>query len=159
VAPVSRFEIVLGRTLGSATVALIQGSIVFLVCLAAGFRPAHPPLLPLALLFMVLIAIMSTAIGTTVGSVLQDMQGFPLIMNFIVLPLFFFSSALFPVPDLPGAVRLAVQLNPLSYGVDGLRGALSGGFEFGAATDFAVLGGLAAILLAIGAYLFSKIEV
>jgi ABC-2 type transport system permease protein len=160
VAPVSRFEIVLGRTLGSATVALIQGSIVFLVCLAAGFRPAHPLLLPLALLFMVLIAIMCTAIGTAVGSVLEDMQGFQLIMNFIVLPLFFFSSALFPVPDLPGAVRLLVQLNPLSYGVDGLRGALSdSGFVFGVATDFAVLGSLAAILLAIGAYLFSKIEV
>ena len=76
-----------------------------------------------------------------------------------MLPLFFFSSALFPVPDLPGAVRLVVQLNPLSYGVDGLRGALTSGFVFGVATDFAVLGGLAAILLAIGAYLFSKIEV
>jgi len=155
VAPVSRLEIVLGRTLGSATVALIQGSIVFLVCLAIGFRPANQLLLPLAVLFMALIAIMCTAIGTAVGSVLQDMQGFPLIMNFIVLPLFFFSSALFPVPDLPGAVRL----NPLSYGVDGLRGALNGGFAFGVATDFAVLGGLAVILLAIGAYLFSKIEV
>jgi ABC-2 type transport system permease protein len=155
VAPVPRFEIVLGRTLGSATVALIQGSIVFLVCLAAGFRPAHPLLLPLALLFMALIAIMCTAIGTAVGSVLEDMQGFQLIMNFIVLPLFFFSSALFPVPDLPGAVRLAVRLNPLSYG---LRDALNGGFAFGAATDFAVLGLLAAILLATGAWLFSKIE-
>ena len=159
VAPVSRLKIVLGRTLGSATVALIQGSIVFLVCLAAGFRPAHPLLLPLALLFMALIAIMCTAIGTAVGSVLQDMQGFPLIMNFIVLPLFFFSTALFPVPDLPGAVRLVVRLNPLSYGVDGLRGALSGSFAFGAATDFAVLCSLAAILLVIGAHLFSKIEV
>jgi ABC-2 type transport system permease protein len=159
VAPVSRLEIVLGRTLGSATVALIQGSIVFLVCLAAGFRPTHPLLLPVALLFMALIAIMCTAIGTAVGSVLEDMQGFQLIMNFIVLPLFFFSSALFPVPDLPGAMRLAVRLNPLSYGVDGLRGAFSGGFVFGVATDFMVLGGLAAMLLAIGAYLFSKIEV
>src|SRR6202043_738898 len=97
VAPVSRLEIVLGRTLGSATVALIQGSIVFLVCLAAGFRPAQPVLLPLALLFMALIAIMCTAIGTAVGSGLQDMQGFQLIINFIVLPLFLFSSALFPV--------------------------------------------------------------
>jgi hypothetical protein len=74
-------------------------------------------LLPLALLFMALIAIMCTAIGTAVGS-----------------------SALFPVPDLPGAVWLAVRLNPLSYGVDGLRGALTGGFAFGVATDFAVLG-------------------
>jgi ABC-2 type transport system permease protein len=153
VAPVSRFEIVLGRTLGSATVALIQGSIVFLVCLAAGFRPAHPLLLPVAL-----IAIMCTAIGTAVGSVLEDMQGFQLIINFMVLPLLFFSSALFPVPDLPGAMQVAVRLNPLSYGVDGLRSALNGGFAFGATTDFAVLGGLAAILLAIGAYLFSKIE-
>jgi ABC-2 type transport system permease protein len=102
VAPVPRLQIVLGRTLGGATVALIQGSIVFLFCLAAGFRPQHPLLLPLALLYMAPIAIMCTAIGTAVGSVLQDMQGFQLIINFIVLPLFFFSSALFPVPDLPG---------------------------------------------------------
>ena len=121
VAPVSRFEIVLGRTLGSATVALIHGSIVFLVCLAAGFRPVHPLLLPLAFSFMVLIAIMCTAIGTAVGSVLQDMQGFQLIINFIVLPLFFFSSALFPVPDLPGAMRVVVRLNPLSV-ISGLQG-------------------------------------
>ena len=63
------------------------------------------------------------------------------------------------MPDLPGAMRLAVRLNPLSYGVDGMRGALGGGFVFGIATDFAVLVCLAAILLAIGAYLFSKIEV
>jgi ABC-2 type transport system permease protein len=158
VAPVPRLEIVLGRTLGAATVALIQGSIVFLVCLAAGFRAAHPLLLPVAFLFMALIAIMCTAIGTVVGSVLEDMQGFQLIMNFIVLPLFFFSSALFPVSDLPGAMRFAVRLNPLSYGADGLPGALNGGFAFGIATDFAVLTGLA-ILLAVGAHLFSKIEV
>src|SRR5262249_54507711 len=146
------------RTLGSATVALIQGTIVFLVCLAAGFRPTHPPLLPLALLFMAVIAIMCTAIGTAVGAVLQDMQGFPLIMNFIVLPLFFFSSALFPVPDSQGVVWLAVRLNPLSYGVDGLRGALSGGFEFGVITDLVILVVIAAILLVIDAYLFSNIE-
>jgi len=112
-----------------------------------------------AALSLAMIAIMCTAIGTAVGSVLEDMQGFPLIMNFIVLPLFFFSSALFPVPDLPGAMRLAVRLNPLSYGVDGLRGALNGGFMFGVAADFTVLGLLAAILLVLGAYLFSKIEV
>jgi ABC-2 type transport system permease protein len=159
VAPVLRLQIVLGRTLGGATVALIQGSIVFLVCLAVGFRPAHPLLLPLALLFMALIAIMCAAIGTVLGSVLEDMQGFQLIMTFIVLPLFFFSSALFPVTDLPRAMQLAVRLNPLSYGVDGLRGALTGGFVFGGATNLAVLGALAAVLLALGAYLFSKIEV
>lgn len=160
VAPASRFTIVFGRTLGSATVALIQGSIVFLVCLAAGFRPEEPLLLmPLALAFRALIAVLCTAVGTAIGSVLRDMQGFQLITNFLVLPLFFFSGALFPVAGRPGPVWLAVRLNPLSYGVDGLRGAFGGGFVFGAITDLAVLGGLSAILLAVAAYPFSKIEV
>jgi ABC-2 type transport system permease protein len=109
VAPVSRLNIVLGRTLGSATVALIQGAIVFVVCLIAGFRVVHPLLLPVAVVFMVLIAVFCTAIGTVVGSVLQDMQGFPLIMNFIVLPLFFFSSALFPLDGLPKPLQIGVQ--------------------------------------------------
>ena len=108
---------------------------------------------------MALIAIMCTVIGTAVGSVLQEMPRFQLIINFMVLPLFFFSSAPLPVPDLPGAMRFAVRLNPLSYGVDGLRGALNGGFASGAPTDFLVLGELAAILLALAAWLFSKIEV
>ena len=159
VAPAPRLEIVLGRTLGGATIALIQGSIVFLVCLVAGFRPADPLLLPLALLFMALIAIMCAALGAVIGTVLQDMQGFQLIISFITMPLFFFSSALFPVTDMPQALWIAVRLNPLTYGVDGLRGALNGAFVFGVATDFEVLGGLTVILLVLGASLFAKIEV
>jgi ABC-2 type transport system permease protein len=158
VAPVPRLTIVLGRTLGGATVALLQGAIVFVICLVAGFRVVHPLLLPLALLFMVLIALFCTAIGTVVGSILQDMQGFQLIVNFIVLPLFFFSSALFPLGGLPTAVRVAVGINPLSYGVDGLRGALTRGFAFGFVTDLVVLAALSAILLAVAAWLFSRIE-
>jgi ABC-2 type transport system permease protein len=114
--------------------------------------------LPVALGFMVLIAVFCTAIGTVVGSILQDMQGFPLIMNFIVLPLFFFSSALFPLEGLPKPLQIGVRVNPLSYGVDGLRGALSRDFAFGVVTDAIVLGALAAVLLAIAAYLFSRIE-
>jgi ABC-2 type transport system permease protein len=158
VAPVSRLEIVLGRTLGAATVALIQGVVVFVICLIAGFRVAAIALLPLAFLFMFLIAIVFTAIGTAIGSILRDMQGFPLIMNFIVLPLFFFSNALFPLRGLPAALRIAVRFNPLTYGIDGVRGTLSHASQFGVMTDLAVLGGLAAVLLALGSYLFSRIE-
>src|SRR5215472_6311531 len=120
VAPVPRFEIVLGRTLGSATVALIQGSIVFLVCVAAGFRPAQPLLLPVALLFMALIAIMCTAIGTAVGSVLEDMQGFPADHELHRAAAFlFFERAVPGSGPARSDAGLAVRLNPLSYGVDG----------------------------------------
>jgi len=158
VAPVSRLEIVFGRTLGGAIVAMAQGAVVFVICLIFGFRLESLILLPVAIVFMFLIALLFTSIGTAVGSVLQDMQGFPLIMNFLVMPLFFFSSALFPLNGLPKVLQVAVGLNPLTYGVDGLRGALSNTFAFSMATDFIVLSILTAILLAIGSYFFSKIQ-
>jgi ABC-2 type transport system permease protein len=96
VAPVSRATIMVGRTLGGATVSLIQGLVVAAICLIAGFRPALSAL-PAALLFMVLIAIMFTALGTAIASVLSDFQGFQLVMNFLVMPIFFLSGALFPL--------------------------------------------------------------
>ena len=160
VAPVSRLGIVFGRVLGGATVAMIQGTIVLIVCLFAGFRFDRTVFLPVALLFMFLIALLFTAIGTSIGSILQDMQGFPLVMNFLVMPLFFFSNALFPMQGLPKALQVVVRFNPVTYGVDGLRGSLtsSHGYVFGVGQDLVVLGLLTAILLAIGSYLFSRIE-
>jgi ABC-2 type transport system permease protein len=158
VAPVSRLQIVLGRVLGGAIVAMMQGSVVFLVCLAFGFRIGSWLLLPLAVVFMFLISLLFTSIGTAIGSVLQDMQGFPLVMNFLVMPLFFFSDALFPMSGLPKVLMLVLRLNPLTYGVDGLRGALGHAFAFNVITDFAVLLVASSILLSIGSYLFSNIQ-
>ena len=158
VAPVSRLQIVFGRTLGGAIVAMAQGTVVFVICLIAGFRVQRSLLLPAALAFMFLIALLFTSIGTVFGSVLRDMQGFPLIINFIIMPLFFFSGAIFPAIGLPRALRIALRLNPLTYGVDGLRGSFSNYFAFSMTTDFIVLGILTAIMLAIGSYFFSKIQ-
>lgn len=158
VAPVPRLHIMIGRTLGGATVATLQGVIVFLVSLLAGFRP-DVALLPLAFLFMILIAILFTALGTAIASLLDDMQGFQLIMNFLIMPLFFLSGALFPLQGLPKTLIAVASVDPLSYGVDGLRGTLVNGAHFGLFTDFAVLGIIAAMFLAIGSYLFSKIEI
>ena len=115
--------------------------------------------MPLALVFMFLIALVFAAIGTAIGSVLRDMQGFQLIMNFLVMPLFFFSNALFPTAGLPAPLRLAVRLNPLSYGVAGMRDALAGVASLEMVTDFAVLGALAVVLLGVSSFLFSRIEV
>jgi ABC-2 type transport system permease protein len=159
VAPVSRFQIVLGRTLGGATVAIIQGLIIMAICLVAGFHIENLALFPIALLFMFLCAIMVTALGTAIGSVLEDMQAFPLIMNFIVMPLFFFSGALFPVDGLPRPLQIAIRLDPLTYGVDGLRGALGEVSRFGIGMDLLILGIVAVILLTIGSYLFSRIQI
>ncbi len=158
VAPVSRLEIVFGRTLGGAIVAMAQGTVVFVICLIAGFRIANPLMVPVAIVFMFLIALLFTAIGTVFGSVLQDMQGFPLIINFLVMPLFFFSGAIFAADGLPKALQFALRLNPLSYGVDGLRGALTNKFTFAMSTDLIVVTILTACLLAVGSYCFSKIQ-
>ncbi|MGC1293536.1 MAG: ABC transporter permease [Alloacidobacterium sp.] len=158
VAPVPRMNVMLGRTLGSATVATFQGLLVLLVCLIAGFRPHSWAALPLAFIFMAMVAITFAALGTTFGSVIKDMQGFPIVMNFMVLPMFFLSGALFPLSHLPTALTVITHLDPLTYGIDGLRGALTGVWHFSFALDVAVLGVIAAAFLSLGAYMFSKIQ-
>ena len=158
VAPVPRISIVIGKTLGSVTVALLQGTLVVAVCLAAGFRPLHWLGVPRAFLYMILIALLFAGLGTAIGSRLQDMQGFQLIMNFLVMPIFFLSGALFPLEHLPRALGAITSADPLSYGIDGLRGTLIGLSHFGLFTDLWVLAAVAVVLLSIGSYLFSKIE-
>jgi ABC-type multidrug transport system, permease component len=159
VAPVPRIRIMIGRTLGGATVAMLQGTLIFVVCLIAGFRPVRLATVPLGFVFMALIAIVFAALGTAIGSGLQDMQGFQLIMNFLVLPIFFLSGALFPLTNIPKVLAFITRLDPLSYGVDGLRGSLSGLTQFGFATNLITLAVMAVALLILGAWRFSKIEI
>src|SRR2546430_9623860 len=78
VAPVPRIEVMIGRTLGGATVSVIQGTLIFVTCLLVGFRPVSLSMIPLAFLFMMLIAIVFASLGTAFGSILQDIQGFHL---------------------------------------------------------------------------------
>ena len=159
VAPVPRLHIMVGRTLGGATVSTLQGLLVLIVCLVAGFRPTHPSLLPLALVYMALICIVFAALGTVIGSTLQNMQGFQLIMNFLVMPIFFLSGALFPLSNLPLALTIATRIDPLTYGIDGLRHSLIGLSHFSTATNVGILSVVAASFLALGAYSFSKIQI
>ncbi|EKE14053.1 MAG: hypothetical protein ACD_12C00692G0002 [uncultured bacterium] len=159
VAPVSRFNIMLGRTLGGATISTLQGLMIFLITLFIGFRPYSLVILPLFLIVMFLIALLFTALGTIIASMLEDFHGFQLIMNFLVMPLFFLSGALFPLDELPKLLASITKINPLTYGVDGLRGSLTNLSHFSLFTDISVLIGLSFILLIIGGYLFSKIQV
>jgi ABC-2 type transport system permease protein len=158
VAPVPRILIMIGRTLGGATVALLQGFIVVIICFLAGFRVHHVSAVPIALVVMALIAIMFTALGTAIASVLSDFQGFQLVMNFLVMPIFFLSGALFPLAGLPTVLNILATIDPLSYGVDGLRVSLSGAGHFGLTLDLAVLAILSSLILVVGTRLFSKIQ-
>jgi len=159
VAPVSRLNIMIGRTLGGATVATMQGVIVFAISLLAGFRPDNWLLLPLVILIMILVAVLFTALGTMIASRLDDMQGFQLIVNFLVMPLFFLSGALFPLQGLPKAILTVAKFDPLAYGIDAFRALLINTSHFGLATDVLVLSLVTIIFLTAGSYSFSKIQV
>jgi len=153
VAPVSRTTIMLGKAFGGTAVAIIQGIIIFLITLLVGFKPNLVGVL-LAFVFVVVVALLFTSLGIMVASRMTDMHAFPLIINFLIMPLFFLSGALFPIKGL----GLVPFFNPLTYGVDGFRGALIGTYAINPLISIAVLVVCTFIVLFIGARLFSKAE-
>jgi ABC-2 type transport system permease protein len=158
VAPVSRLTIVVGQTLGGSTIALLQGFFIMVAAQVLGVRfIAHQ--LPLALLFMVLIAFFSAGLGLIIASRLEDPHGFQVIMNLIIIPMVFLSTAFFPLEGLPGWLQGVVYLNPLTYGVDGLRGWLIGVFGLSPLLDLGLLAGFCTTTLLAAAYLFSTSEI
>jgi len=159
VAPVPRVQIMIGRTLGGATVAVLQGFIIFAVTLVAGFRPTSVISVPLAFLLIALIAIVFSALATAIGSSLKEMAGFQMVMNFLVMPLWFLSGALYPLQGLPAALAVLTRVDPLTYGIDGVRGTMIGTSHFGIPLDVGVLLAVGVLFVTAGAWRFSKIEV
>ncbi len=160
VAPVPRYQILLGKTLGGATVATIQGILILILTLIVGFTLPDLAVIPLAIIFMFLIAIFYTLVGITIASLLEDLQGFQLIMNFLVMPTFFLSGAIFPLENLNGILKILVSVNPLSYGIDGMRSVLINQPSiFGLSFDLLLLFSLSIVILGVGTYLFNKIQI
>ncbi len=159
VAPVSRIKLLVGRTLGGATIAVLQGILVIIVSFFIGFKTDNVLVFIPVVLFMFLIAMFFTLLGTTIATRLEDMEAFPLIMNFLIMPIFFLSGALFPLKGLPSSINFIAKINPLSYGVDGLRIMLGGGGQFGLGPDILVLGVITGLMLIIGSVLFGRIQV
>jgi ABC-2 type transport system permease protein len=159
VAPVPRVQIMIGRTLGGASVAVLQGTIIFAVTLLAGFRPASVPAVLIAFLMIALIAIVFSALATAIGSSLKEMAGFQMVMNFLVMPMWFLSGALYPLQGLPAALAVLTRLDPLTYGIDGVRGTMTGVTHFGLPIDVGVLLSVGVLFVLAGAWRFSKIEV
>jgi ABC-2 type transport system permease protein len=158
VAPVGRVSIVLGRIAGGTTTTLIQGLLVLAVSFVLGFRVSSAPNLLVALVFMVLIAFTFIGFGLIFASKMKDMQGFGLIINFIIFPLFFLSGALYPLTNLPLFVRVLSYADPLTYGIDGLRGAMINVAAHSLLLNLLVMCAFALVMLFLGAYFFEKSE-
>lgn len=159
VAPISRFSIIIGRTFGGATTALIQGFIFLFITFALGIPLSGISGLILALVFMVLIAFSSVGFGLILASKMEDMQGFPLVTNLVIMPLLLASSAFFPLDVLPSWATNIALFNPMFYMVDGLRGSLVGVDNmFSPLLDLLIVIIICIALMTIGSYLFSKSE-
>lgn len=159
VAPVSRLEIMLGQTIGGATTSVIQGLIILGLSLLIGLNITSIPGFLIAIVFMVLIGLSFTAFGIAIASRMEDMHGFQLIMNFVIFPIFGLSGALFPIDSLPPMLRYLTLLDPLTYGVEGIRYGLLGTSQINPVVSFVVLSGFTVFMVVFGAYLFRKISI
>lgn len=160
VAPVSRISIIIGRTMGGATTALIQGCIILVIAVAIGMPISGITGMILAIIFMLLIAFSAVGFGLIIASKMQDFQSFPIIMNILVLPLIFLSSAFFPVAENKILLTIA-YFNPVFYMVDGLRGSLIGienSIIKNPLLNLGIVFVICIVLMAVGSYMFSKSE-
>ncbi len=158
VAPVSRLRILLGSALGGATISLLQAILVFIIAVIFGFRPYSLAMLPLAFLVVVVMSLALTSLGAAIASAVEDFQGFQAINNFLIFPLFFLSSALYPLTNVPTFLRVLASINPISYFVDALRSLLINQSHFGLTKDLIVMAVTLAAMLYVAVDRFSKIE-
>ncbi|MDH4227862.1 MAG: ABC transporter permease [Deltaproteobacteria bacterium] len=162
VAPVSRFTIVAGKLMAGTGLSLFQGMALLVIApfigITVGLKAA------VAMFFLIaLVALAITALGLFIAARLNSLEGFNVIMNFIVLPMFFLSGALYPLSTLPAALKYLTFINPLTYGVDAFKHVLltSGGgaaltAELPLYVDIAALAGYAAVMIVLSAWSFER---
>jgi len=160
VAPVSRLSIVIGRTLGGATIALIQGIIIMIISIALGVPITSTAGLLLTLIIMVLLSFTAVGFGLILASKMHDFEGFQSVMSLILMPLLFLSSAFYPITEsLPFWLQILSFCNPLFYMIDGIRGSLTGiNNILNPLVDLGIILILCVIIMGLGTYFFNKSE-
>jgi ABC-2 type transport system permease protein len=115
----------------------------------------------IAAAFLLVTTVAAVSIGLIMGSQMESPEGFQLVGSFVIFPMFFLSGALFPIDDLPAYLKWFVFFDPVTYAVDGLRGALIGpaASTFPMELDFAVISGFALLMILVGSYAFKKMKV
>ncbi len=159
VAPVSRLHLMIGQALGGATTALMQGILVLIISLFIGVNLPGISGILIALLFMFLIGLAFTSVGIAFASRMEDTHGFQLIVNFVLFPVFFLSGALFPLDRIPDWLSFLTYIDPLTYGVEGIRYGMLGVSQIAPMLSFTALGGFLIAMLLLGSLLFNKIKI
>ncbi len=168
VAPVPRWAVAVGRVLGGASIAVFQSTIMLVFAPFAGIYPS--PLMVLELLLLCfLIGVAMTSLGTAIAVRMRSMQSFQMIMNFLVMPLYFLSGAMFPLASAPAWMQTLMVLDPMTYGVDALRhvvvsgvgspagsATLAGLVRWDMLTDVSILGLAAVLLVGVATVQFSR---
>ena len=156
VAPISRVSLVLGKLIGGMATSLIRAVLItILLCLVLEIRVGIIDYCGM-LAIICLIAIGFGALAIAIATKMESMEGFGMIVELVVMPIFFLSGAFFPVEGLPSWFSTVVVLNPLTYGVDGLRILMIGTGSFGLLHDFGVLILFDVVVVLFAAYLFGK---
>lgn len=164
VAPVPRWSVAIGKALGGSTIAMLQASILILAAPFIGVKLGFVMILKLmGMLF--LIAFSLTSLGITVASKMETMEGFQMIMNFLIMPLFFLSGAMFPLRNVPPWMETLMRANPLTYGVDALRHIMYASspardllIQFPLGTDLAVVSAMSLLFITAGTLAFNRAE-
>ncbi len=155
VAPVSRASVFAGKVLGGATDTMIQ--VVFLLIIGLFISvPLTPLVIIKAFLMLLLISIAMVSVGLVIGANLKSPEGFSLVINFVMWPMFFFSAPLFPLSNLSGLLAAITFINPLTYGVDAVRGIILGVHHFPIYLDVAVMVLFALIAMVAGVLSFRR---
>jgi ABC-2 type transport system permease protein len=165
VAPVRRTSLMIGRSLGALTIAMIQAlttlGIALILGTWLGFRIISVGGFFLAMGFAIITFFAFVGFGLTLGALIEETEGFMTIIRMLEFPMFFLSGALLPITVIKG-IPVLYQLqfiNPLTYGVDGVRGLLTGVFFIPPWLDLTVIVAFALLFLFLGAYTFSRMEV
>lgn len=159
VAPVTRTRILLGNSLGGATISLMQGIFVLIISVVLGFRPHDWTYIPLALLVMLVLCLALTSFGAGLASIVEDFQGFQGINNFLIFPLYFLSGALYPLTNVPTFLRVLSECNPLTYCVDALRAAMINQHHFNLWLDTAVIAVTLVVCIVFAVNRFNRIQI
>jgi len=158
VAPVSRLSIVIGKALSGTIISTIQATVILLLFPFLGIKLSILSI-PFAIAIAFLLAFCISSLGIIIATFYESMESFSAIMNFIVMPMFFLSGAMYPVKNLPDILKWVSKINPLTFGIDALKHAILGNtmiFDFPLYVDLSVLIILSFIFVILAGFMFER---